>query len=140
MFCEAQTMLFLLNDVIFRPDTESVGKAEQGGDVSKLGYAKIEWAIMHMFAQTPSLAKTRPETALKVIDLLVRKHPELNAAWFRAPHSGCDPSLVRMRYANVGFEVLASLYARQERGVLTTAIVDYYVWQQVPMRRVVTRA
>lgn len=133
-------MLFLLNDVIFRPEPSQLGKREPIGGGRVLSHNEIEFLVQEMFSEVPDLAKTAPETAIKVIELLIGKYPEVNAAWFRAPSVNCDPRLVRIRYANVSIEVMASLYNRQERGALTTAIVDYYVWQRVPMRKMVTRA
>lgn len=133
-------MLFLLNDVVFRPDPSQLGNAQPVGGARFLTHKEIEFLVQEMFAEDPGLAKTAPEKALKVIELVVGKFPEVNAAWFRPPSVNCDPRLVRMRYANVSIEVMASLYNRQERGALTTAIVDFHVWQRVPLRKMVTRA
>jgi hypothetical protein len=140
MCFEALVMLFLLNDVVFRPDAKELGKTDPIGGGRPLSHREIEFLVQEMFSEDPGLAKTAPEKALKVIELLVGKYPEVNAAWFRAPSVNCDPRLVRIRYANVSIEVMASLYNRQERGALTTAIVDFHVWQRVPMRKMVTRA
>ncbi len=133
-------MLFLLNDVVFRPEPSQLAEREPIGGGRILSHNEIEFLVQEMFSEDPGLAKTAPETALKVIELLVGKYPEVNAAWFRAPSINCDPRLVRIRYANVSIEVMAGLYNRQERGALTTAIVDFHVWRRVPMRRMVTRA
>ncbi len=133
-------MLFLLNDVVYRPDPSQLGKSDAVGGARFLTHNEIEFVVQEMFSEDPSLAKTAPDKALKAIELVIGKYPEVNAAWFRAPAINCDPRLVRIRYANVSIEVIASLFNRQERGVLTTAIVDYFVWRRVPMRKLVTRA
>ena len=133
-------MLFLLNDVVYRLDSSNVAKASANLGPGLKSVRDLEFVIQEMFSAEPSLAQTAPEKAFQVIELLSTKFPNLNAAWFRAPALDCDPRLVRIRYANVSIEVLAGLYSRQQRGALTTAIVDHYVWQRVPMRKMATRA
>ena len=102
-------MLFLLNDVVFRPEPSQLAEREPIGGGRILSHNEIEFLVQEMFSEDPGLAKTAPETALKVIELLVGKYPEVNAAWFRAPSINCDPRLVRIRYANVSIEVMAGL-------------------------------
>jgi hypothetical protein len=133
-------MLFLLNDVVYRLDGSSTADTGGFGGRKIQTIRDLEFIIQEMFSAEPSLAQTSPEKAMQVIDLLVTKFPDLNAAWFRPPALDCDPRFVRIRYANVSIEVLAGLYSRQERGALTTAIVDHFVWQRVPMRKLATRA
>ena len=71
------------------------------------------------------------ERARRLASLILLKQPEVNAALFVAPARGCDETLVSVRYAQIGFEVMGLLYERQQHGNLTTVEADRQVWRRL---------
>ena len=133
-------MLFLLNDKVFRVELDGLSKLPSASDTAHMRMSEIELLLQEMFSEEPTLAHTAHEKALKVIQLLLGRLPEVNAAWFRPQAPSCPPNRVRIRYASVGIDIMTHLYHRQKTGDLTAALTEFHVWNRVPMRPMVTRA
>ena len=132
-------MLFLLNDVVYRLDPANLVTTKSGRNGSR-HLRDVEHLVRKMYSAEPRLHRTSPDRAVQAIKMIMTKLPDVNAAWFGAPVTKCDPKRVRIRYANVSIEVIADLYSRQKRSALTPAMVDYFIWQHVPMRKLATEA
>lgn len=128
-------MLFLLNDVVYRMDPANLTLSKAHRSEAAKPLRDVEHKIRKFYSTEPRLHRTSPERAALIIKLIIAKLPDVNAAWFGAPVTKCDPKRVRIRYASVSIEVIAEVYSRQKRGALSPAIVDYLVWQHVPMRK-----
>ena len=59
------------------------------------------------------------------------KAPDANAALFIAPSRGCLVDQVQVRYAQLGLEIMASLWERQKSGSLTNVEADRQVWRRL---------
>ncbi len=67
-----------------------------------------------LYAGDPQLHLKQPVQARKLAALVMAKEPSLNAVLFVAPHAGCNPKDVTVRYCSVGYDLLAQLLKLQE--------------------------
>lgn len=123
-------MLFLMNDRVLQLDVARVGLDPVRFDAITAAYAvKLG---QELFAEQPMLHREAPERARRLALLLSAKAPEVNAALFVAPSVGCRPDQVITRFASLSVEVMASLYARdQKSGGLTPVQADNEVWRRL---------
>jgi hypothetical protein len=124
-------LLFLMNDVVLSVDTASTGLPL---DVQRFRSLSMSFVIQlgqELFSDAPRLQHTDLERAKRLAVLITSKRPEINAALFVAPAVGCPPQEVTTRFCNLGLEVMANLYARQNEGVLTPVAADREVWRRL---------
>ena len=124
-------MLFLLNDVVF-----NLSGLKLSPKISARGFRALPFNVVsrlgqELYAEDPLLHFDRPERARRLASLIIAKAPSINAALFTAPRYGCAPEEVTIRYANVDFEVMARLSARQQDGRLDTLWTDRQVWRRL---------
>jgi hypothetical protein len=84
-----------------------------------------------MFAANPALHRVRPDKAERLAALIRLKAPDVNAACFTVPRSGCAPAEVTTKFASLAVDVMADLYRRQRDGALDTAAVERTIWRRV---------
>jgi hypothetical protein len=123
-------MLFLLNDRILDLTAKHF---DQPLDVrfSALSLPFVVKLGQEIFSESPLLHRDEPERAKRLALLILAKAPEVNAALFVAPSQGCRPDQVTHRFANLGIEVMATLYARDRDGELNTVTADREVWRRL---------
>ena len=124
-------MLFLLNDVVLTLEGRTLLSAL---DMRRFGPLRLQLVTelgQEAFSESPLLHRERPAQALRLAALILAKAPEINAALFVAPARDCPPEQVSCRFAQVDFEVMATLYARQQAGGLTTMEADRQVWRRL---------
>jgi hypothetical protein len=124
-------MLFLLNDVILSLDAAELAPplaAERFAQVSLNYVAKLG---QELYAAEPLLHHKDPEKARRLAALIIAKAPDVNAALFIAPSRGCLVEQVQVRYAQLGLEVMGSLFERQKTGALTNLEADRQVWRRL---------
>ena len=124
-------MLFLLNDVVF-----SLDAAELAPPITRDRFAKVSLNYVaklgqELYAAEPLLHLKDPEKAQRLASLILAKAPDANAALFIAPSRGCLVDQVQVRYAQLGLEIMASLWERQKSGSLTNVEADRQVWRRL---------
>jgi len=124
-------MLFLLNDVVL-----SFDPAEQAPPIARDQFAKLSLNYVgklgqELYAAEPLLHHKDPEKARRLAALIVAKAPDINAALFIAPSRGCLVDQVQVRYAQLGLEVMGSLFERQKAGALSNLEADRQVWRRL---------
>jgi hypothetical protein len=124
-------MIFLMNDTVLDVDMRSLAPPMAAGRFRALSLPFVLKLGRELFAEHPLLHRHDPERAKRLAALIVCKSPEVNAALFIAPSAGCKPDLVSTRLAEVGFEVMAALAAKQADDALTPAMVDWEVWRRM---------
>ena len=124
-------MLFLLNDVVLNLAPTEMAPPVASQRFRTLSMTFVEKLGRELFAEEPLLHRFNPERARRLASLILLKQPEVNAALFVAPARGCDETLVSVRYAQIGFEVMGLLYERQQHGNLTTVEADRQVWRRL---------
>jgi hypothetical protein len=124
-------MLFLLNDTVLDLDLTTFSAPIEAGRFRALSLPDVMRLGAELFAESPLLHRHEPERAARLAMLIAAKHPEVNAALFVAPERGCRPEEVASNFAQVSFEVMAALYARQRDGGLTPADADRQVWRRM---------
>lgn len=124
-------MLFLLNDVVLKLDTDVLSFAQQRSARAPLGFDFITRLGCELFSEDPLLHRNRSERARRLASLVVVKAPTINAALFVAPSAGCGPDQVSFRYAQVDFALMCSLSAKQKDGHLSPLDADRQVWRRL---------
>jgi hypothetical protein len=124
-------MHFLLNDVVLNLETLQLSPPVAGQRFKALTLAFVEKLGRELFAEEPLLHRTQVERACRIASLILLKQPDINAALFVAPARGCPESMVQVRYAQIGFDVMGLLYERQKHGALTTVEADRQVWRRL---------
>ena len=87
--------------------------------------------MVTVFAEQPMLQTTSPERAARLAVMIMAKEPEINAALFVAPAFQCPLSQVSVRYVQIGFDIMAQLYTRQQAGALNNLVADREVWRRL---------
>lgn len=124
-------MLFLLNDVILSIDSAELTPpitSERFAQVSLNYVAKLG---QELYAAEPLLHLKDPEKAQRLAALIIAKAPDINAALFIAPSRGCLVDQVQVRYAQLGLEIMGSLFERQKAGALSNVEADRQVWRRL---------
>ncbi|MDG2523340.1 hypothetical protein P7B02_17560 [Caulobacter segnis] len=123
-------MLFLLNDVVLSLDAADLAPPLSVAQLGALNLHAISRLGQELFSEEPLLQRKAVERAHRLAALIVYKQPEVNAALFVALARGVPHDEVAVRYASLGVEMMAGLYARQKAGVLTNIDADKAVWQR----------
>jgi hypothetical protein len=126
-----RAMLFLLNNAVLNLDDLEISPRMTSRGFKALSFNAVTWLGQEMFAAQPLLHVANIKKAKRLASLLVMKAPQLNSALFAAPRAGCDPEEVSVRYASIGFEIMASLYTRQKEGRLDALMADRQVWRRM---------
>lgn len=124
-------MLFLLNDRVLSLNAVALAPPVAARRFEKLSPHFVSELGAELFASEPLLHITQPERAMRLAALIVAKAPAVNAALFVATAKGCPPEQVAVRYAQVSFEVMGLLYARQQDGALNHIEADRQVWRRL---------
>ena len=124
-------MLFLLNDSVFNLDAVALAPPVAARRFGRLSLDFVGQLGAELFAEQPLLHKTSPEQAHRLAALIVAKAPEINAALFVATAKGCPVEQVAVRYAQISFDVMGCLYARQQEGALSHLEADRQVWRRL---------
>jgi hypothetical protein len=124
-------MLFLLNDVVLILEGKALMSALDMRRFGPLRMQLITTLGQEAFAEEPLLHRDSLAQALRLAALISAKAPEINAALFVAPARNCPPEQVSYRFAQVDFDRMAQLYARQQGGGLTTIEADRQVWKRL---------
>ena len=124
-------MLFLLNDAVLQLETDLVATATAKSKAQSINFDFIARMGQELFSEDPLVYRNRPERAKRLASLIVAKAPTINAALFLAPVQGCAPQQVQLRYAQLSFEVICGLAARQSAGELTPVEADRQVWRRL---------
>lgn len=124
-------MLFLLNDVVL-----SLDAAELAPPLTRERFAKVSLSYVaklgqELYAAEPLLHHKDLEKAQRLAALIIAKAPEINAALFIAPSRGCLVDQVQVRYAQLGPEIMGSLYSHQKIGALSNVEADRQVWRRL---------
>jgi hypothetical protein len=124
-------LYFLVNDTLFELDERNLVSPLDARRFQSLTLSFVTQLGQELFAEEPLLTLNAPERARRLAMLLAMKQPGLNAALFVAPARGCRPDQVGVRFAELGLDVLAGLYARQEEGSLNALSADRDVWRRL---------
>jgi hypothetical protein len=124
-------MLFLMNDVVLNLSPPTMMPKAVGRRFQSLPFNIVSKLGQELYSEDPLLHFDRPERARRLATLIISKAPAINAALFVAPHYGCAPEDVALRYANLDFEVMARLSNRQDQGLLDVVWTDRQVWRRL---------
>jgi len=98
---------------------------------SRLSLEFVSSLGCELYAKHPLLHETAPERATRLAVMIQAKDPQINAALFVAPAFDCAPDQVSVRYTQIGSEIMALLFKRQQRGDLTNLVADSQVWKRL---------
>jgi hypothetical protein len=121
-------MLFLLNDVVLNLSLQKLAPPLMSERFAPLTLDCVQLLGAELFSEEPRLQRLATARAERLAMLIVAKEPQINAALFVAPAKKCGPRKVAVRYASLAPDLLAGLYDRQQRGLLTAAVADTVVW------------
>ncbi|CAN5336034.1 hypothetical protein BH11PSE2_BH11PSE2_06140 [soil metagenome] len=124
-------MLFLMNDVVLTLDSDDLSSAGELARTTPMRFDFVSRMGQELYAEDPLLHRNHLARAKRLASLILLKAPEVNAALFLAPTKGCSVSQVSYRFAQVDFEVICGLQARQASGALTTLDADRQVWKRL---------
>ena len=124
-------MLFLMNDVVLNLHGMMMTPKLTNHRFRELPFNAVSRLGQELYAESPLLHHRRPERAKRLGLLIMAKAPAINAALFVAPHFGCAPDEVTMRYLNVDFEIMARLAKRQDDGEMDKVWTDRQVWKRL---------
>ena len=124
-------MLFLLNDVILSFDPAELAPPIARDQFAKLSLNYVGKLGQELYAAEPLLHHKDLEKARRLAALILAKAPDVNAALFIAPSRGCLVDQVQVRYAQLGLEVMGSLFERQKAGALSNLEADRQVWRRL---------
>ena len=123
-------MLFLMNDVVLSLDAADLAPPLTPVQLGALNLQAVSRLGQELFSEEPLLQRKSIERAHRLAALIVYMQPEVNAGLFVALARGVPHQDVAVRFASLGLEMMASLYARQKAGVLTNIDADKAVWQR----------
>ena len=121
-------MLFLLNDVILSLDVAELVPPLTRERFAQVSLSYVSKLGQELYAAEPLLHHKDVDKAQRLAALIIAKTPDINAALFIAPSRGCLVEQVQVRYAQLGFEVMGSLFERQKAGALSNLEADRQVW------------
>ena len=124
-------MLFLMNDKLIRLDSHDLMAPLRAAQIQALSFSFVTRLGRDLFAEEPLLPTSAPDRARRLAALIIARQPQINAALFVAPSTGCDPDEVQTRFVSLGLEVLALLNEREEAGALTNVYADRQVWRRL---------
>jgi hypothetical protein len=125
-------VLFLLNDCVLELQPRTLATPEVAASLSHLSLTDAIAVAKEAFAAEPDLQRKSPVRAQKAALMLMLKQPEINAALFVAQARHCRAQDVATRFASVAAETLYELKGLQDRGTLTSALVNVLVWSRAP--------
>ena len=124
-------MLFLLNDVVFNLDAEVLKPPVPLQRLHMLTFDFVRAMGAELYSEQPLLHTSSPERAKRLASLIINKAPQINGALFVAPGAGCPPEKVFSRFVEIGIDVMALLYTRQQDGRLDRFVADQQVWRRL---------
>ena len=124
-------MLFLMNDVVFNLDAELMKPPVPLQRLHMLTFDFVKTMGAELYAEQPLLHLSSPERAKRLASLIINKAPQINGALFIAPDVGCAPEKVFTRFVEIGIDVMALLYSRQQDGRLDRFVADQQVWRRL---------
>ena len=124
-------MLFLMNDAILNLDLQALAPPVDAGRFAALSLGAVLKLGAEMFAETPLLHRHEPDRAKRLAALIVTRANGANAALFEAPGPRCTADQVTTRVAEVSLDVMAELYAEDQRTRLTPVLADSRVWRRM---------
>ena len=124
-------MYFLLNDVVLNVQATELTPPMTARRFQALTFDAVRELGQELFSEFPMLQRTSPGQSERLATLLLAKAGRVNAALFVAPAQGCDPRAVAVRFAELDFTMMASLYERQQAGQLTPYLADRQVWRRL---------
>ncbi|MDB5435920.1 MAG: hypothetical protein JWR47_2177 [Phenylobacterium sp.] len=127
----SSSMLFLLNDVVFRLDGVAMNARLGGRRMRDLAFPTILRMGQELYAAEPLLQRTNVQRARRLAALISAKTPTINAALFVAPALNCMPQEVTVRFVNCQFEVMAELFTLQQGGRLDAVSADRRIWRRL---------
>jgi len=107
-------LLFLMNDWVMQFDQKAMVQDLMGHNIRTITLPQVLVLGQELYAGDPQLHLKQPVQARKLAALVMAKEPSLNAVLFVAPHAGCNPKDVTVRYCSVGYDLLAQLLKLQE--------------------------
>lgn len=126
-------MLFLMNDWVMQFDQKAMVNDLINFNVRDITFAQVLVLGQELYAEDPQLHLRQPGQARKLAALVMAKQPEVNGVLFIAPHQGCSPRDVTVRYCNVAFDMLAQLLKVQE-AQKSGAWANREVWNKLGAR------
>jgi hypothetical protein len=124
-------MLFLLNDVVFDLDESCPVTPGDARRFDRLGLDYVLELGCELFSEDPLLHQNDPVRARRLAWLIHDRSPEVNAALFAAPQTGCDPDLVEPRFCALPSTVIRQLKRREDKGQLDAVVADRAVWNRL---------
>jgi hypothetical protein len=126
-------MLFLMNDALIQLTSDDLLVPMREAQVQShaLSFDFIRQLGCEVFANEPMLQVRNPDKARRLAALIVAREPQINAALFVAPKTGCLPEDVQCRFVSIGLEIVGLLKERQELGILTNVYADRQVWRRL---------
>jgi hypothetical protein len=124
-------LLFLLNDTVLDVDTQALMPPLEARRFSSLSFDYVVKLGQELFSEDPTLPRTNPERARRLAALFLLKQPDLNAALFVAPARGCPSANVATRWCGLSFDMIATLYKRQQTVGLDAVTADREVWRRL---------
>jgi len=122
-------MLFLLNDVVFDLDEACPVTPADARRFERLGFDYVLELGCELFAEDPLLHRNDPGRARRLAWLIADRGPEVNAALFAAPETGCEPDLVEPRFCALPEAVIGQLRRKGDR--LDAVAADRAVWNRL---------
>ncbi|NBB62985.1 hypothetical protein GVN18_27340 [Pseudomonas sp. ODNR1LW] len=122
-------MLFLLNDVVFDLDEACPVTPADARRFEKLGFDYVLELGCELFAEDPLLHRNDPARARRLAWLIADRSPDVNAALFAAPETGCNPDLVEPRFCTLPDAVMDQLHDKGRR--LDAVAADRAVWNRL---------
>ncbi|MFM8376098.1 MAG: hypothetical protein ACKN9P_08615 [Phenylobacterium sp.] len=107
-------MLFLMNDWVMQFDQKAMVEDLVNFNVRDITFPQVLVLGQELYAEEPQLHHRNPAQARKLAALVMAKQPEVNGVLFIAPHQGCNPRDVTVRYCAVAFDLMAQLLRVQE--------------------------
>lgn len=124
-------MLFLLNDWVLNLAPEELQLPLDDPAMASVRTDIVSGLCAELFIADPTLHRTNPEKAKKVIALVLAKVPSVNAALFMPAFPGCPIAQVSCRFAEIGFDVLSRLFMGQSQGRDTGNEAEREVWRRL---------
>jgi hypothetical protein len=125
-------LLFLMNDVVLNVSGAAFAPGALARRFKAVPFSFLGTLGCELYADEPLLHYANPKRAKRLAALVMAKAPEINAGLFVAPGFGCEPEDVTVRWAHISFEIMATLYTRQqEEGRLSTVDADRQVWRRL---------
>jgi hypothetical protein len=107
-------VLFLMNDWVMQFDQKAMVQDLLSYNIREVTFPQVLILGQELYAEDPQLHFTQPVSARRLAALAMAKQPAVNGLLFSAPHQGCNPKDVVVRYCSVGYDLLAQLLKVQQ--------------------------